>query len=76
MKKKKQKNKFLEQLANNSPNSGQFKKTLQDIKDDLNIEYPKFLKAINSKKLSQQEKRQITNEFTELLQELADTFDD
>ena len=69
-------NKFLDDLANNSPNAGQFKRTLQDIKDDLNVEYPKFLKAINSKKLTQDDKREKTSEFIRLLEELADKMQD
>ena len=69
-------NKFLDDLANNCPNAGQFKRTLQDIKDDLNIEYPKFLKAINSKKLTQDDKREKTSEFIRLLEELADKMQD
>ena len=77
IKNKKEKDKFYEALANNSPNSEQFgQATQQQIKKDLNKEYPKLLKAIDSKKLTQEQKRKITLEFTELLQELADTFDD
>ena len=69
-------NKFLDDLAINCPNAGQFKRTLQDIKYDLNVEYPKFLKAINSKKLTQDDKREKTSEFIRLLEELADKMQD
>ena len=73
----KARNKFLEDLANNSPNTGMFDKpTLKEIKKQLNVEYPKFLKAIDSKKLTQEQKRKITLDFTDLLQELVDSFDD
>ena len=75
--KKKKRNKFLEDLANNSPNAGMFDKpTLKDIKKQLNEEYPKLMKAINSKKLTQQEKRAKAEEFTRLLEELADHYMD
>ena len=70
-------NKFLEDLANNSPNEGMFDKpTLKDIKKQLNDQYPKLMKAINSKTLTQQQKRTKAEEFTRLLEELADHYMD
>lgn len=73
----KAKNKFLEDLANNSPNAAMFDKpTLKEIKKQLNIEYPNLLKAIDSKKLTQEQKKAITLEFTQLLEELADAYTD
>ena len=74
---KKDKEKFLNDLANNTPNADMFDKpTLKDIKKQLNDEYPKLMKAINSKKLTQQEKRTKAEEFTRLLEELADHYMD
>ena len=67
--------KFLEQLANNIPNSEMFERTLADMKKDLNIEYPKLLKAINNKKLTQAQKTEAAMEFTRLLEEFAEEFD-
>ena len=67
--------KFLEQLANNIPNSEMFERTLADMKKDLNIEYPKLLKAINNKKLTQAQKTEAAMEFTRLLEEFAEVFD-
>jgi len=67
--------KFLEQLANNIPNSEMFERTLADMKRDLNIEYPKLLKAINNKKLTQAQKTEAAMEFTRLLEEFAEEFD-
>lgn len=73
----KARNKFLEDLANNSPNAGMFDKpTLKDIKKQLNKDYPKLMKAINSKTLTQQQKRTKAEEFTRLLEELADHYMD
>jgi len=73
----KARNKFLEDLANNSPNEGMFDKpTLKDIKKQLNEDYPKLMKAINSKTLTQQQKRTKAEEFTRLLEELADHYMD
>ena len=74
---KKKTNKFLDDLANNSPNAGMFDKpTLKEIKKQLNEEYPKLWKAIDSKKLTQEQKKAITLEFTQLLEELADAYTD
>ena len=74
---KKDKEKFLNDLANNTPNADMFDKpTLKDIKKQLNDEYPKLMKAINSKKFTQQEKRTKAEEFTRLLEELADHYMD
>ena len=67
--------KFLEQLANNIPNAEMFERTLADMKEDLNIEYPKLLKAINNKKLNQAQKTEAAMEFTRLLEEFAEEFD-
>jgi len=67
--------KFLEQLANNIPNSEMFERTLANMKRDLNIEYPKLLKAINNKKLTQAQKTEAAMEFTRLLEEFAEEFD-
>ena len=67
--------KFLEQLANNIPNSEMFERTLADMKKDLNIEYPKLLKSINNKKLTQAQKTEAAMEFTRLLEEFAEEFD-
>jgi hypothetical protein len=67
--------KFLEQLANNIPNSEMFDRTLADMKKDLNKEYPKLLKAINDKKLTQTQKKEAAMAFTELLEEFAEVFD-
>jgi len=73
----KARNKFLDDLANNSPNADMFDKTtLKDIKKQLNEEYPKLMKAINSKTLTQQQKRSKAEEFTRLLEELADHYMD
>jgi|TARA_A200000159_G_scaffold164694_1_gene195536 hypothetical protein len=65
----------LEQLANNIPNAEMFERTLADMKEDLNIEYPKLLKAINNKKLTQAQKTEAAMEFTRLLEEFAEEFD-
>ena len=67
--------KFFDQLANNIPNSEMFDRTLADMKKDLNIEYPKLLKAIDNKKLTQAQKKEIAMEFTQLLEEFAEEFD-
>ncbi len=67
--------KFLEQLANNIPNSEMFERTIADMKKDLNVEYPKLLKAINNKKLTQAQKTEAAMEFTRLLEEFAEEFD-
>ena len=73
----KERNKFFDDLANNSPNAGMFPKPkLKDTINELNKEYPKLMKAINSKKLTQQEKRTKAEEFTRLLEELADHYMD
>ena len=65
----------MEQLANNIPNAEMFERTLADMKEDLNIEYPKLLKAINNKKLTQAQKTEAAMEFTLLLEEFAEVFD-
>ncbi len=46
--------------------------TKKDIVEKLNKEYPKLLKNINNKKISQKDKKKIAMEFTDFLQELAD----
>ena len=51
-------------------------RTLQDIRNNLNNEYPKFLKAVYSTRLTQQEKKEKTIEFICLLEELANTIKD
>ena len=65
---------WTDALADNIPNSDMFKRSLAEIKKDLNDEYPKLLKAIDSKKLTQEQKKAITLEFTQLLEELADAY--
>jgi hypothetical protein len=67
---------WTDALADNIPNSDMFKRSLAEIKKDLNDEYPKLLKAIDSKKLTQEQKKAITLEFTQLLEELADAYTD
>lgn len=67
--------KFLDQLANNTPNSEMFVRTLAEMKKELNVEYPKLLKAINNKKLTQAQKKEVAMEFTRLLEEFAEEFD-
>lgn len=51
--------KFLDQLANNTPNSEMFVRTLAEMKKELNVEYPKLLKAIDNKKLTQAQKKEV-----------------
>lgn len=53
-----------------------FDRTLADMKKDLNIEYPKLLKAIDNKKLTQAQKKEIAMEFTRLLEDFVDAFND
>ncbi len=46
--------------------------TNKKIVEKLNKEYPKFLKNINNKKISQEDKKNLALEFTKFLEELAD----
>ena len=46
--------------------------TNKKIVEKLNKEYPKFLKNINNKKISQNDKKKMALEFTKFLEELAD----
>jgi len=46
--------------------------TKKEIIEKLNKEYPKLLKNINNKKISQAEKKKKAMEFTKFLEELAD----
>ena len=46
--------------------------TKKEIVEKLNKEYPKLLKNINNKKISQKDKKKLAMEFTKLLEELAD----
>jgi hypothetical protein len=66
---------WTDALADNIPNSDMFKRSLAEIKKDLNDEYPKLLKAIESKKLTPAQKKQAAMEFIRLLEEFAEEFD-
>ena len=68
--------KSFHQKSNHAHNSDQVERTLQDIRNNLNNEYPKFLKAVYSTRLTQQEKKEKTIEFICLLEELANTIKD
>ena len=46
--------------------------TKKEIVEKLNKEYPKLLKNINNKKISQKDKKKLAMEFTKFLEELAD----
>ena len=46
--------------------------TKKNIVEKINREYPKLLKNINNKKISQKDKKKIAMEFTKFLEELAD----
>ena len=46
--------------------------TKKEIIKKLNKEYPKLLKNINNKKISQKDKKKLAMEFTKFLEELAD----
>ena len=46
--------------------------TKKTIVEKLNKEYPKFLKNIDNKKISQEDKKKMALEFTKFLEELAD----
>ena len=52
-----------------------FVRTLAEMKKELNVEYPKLLKAIDNKKLTQAQKKEVAMEFTRLLEEFAEEFD-
>ena len=65
----------MEQLANNIPTEELIERTPADKKEDINIDYPKLLKAINNKKLTQAQKTEAAMEFTRLLEEFAEEFD-
>ncbi len=45
--------------------------TKKEIVEKLNKEYPKLLKNINNKKISQKDKKKLAMEFTKFLEELA-----
>ena len=46
--------------------------TKKQLLEKLNKEYPKLLKNINNKKISQQDKKKLAMEFTKFLEELED----
>ena len=46
--------------------------TKKELKNKLNKEYPKFLKKINTKKLTQKQKKKEAEEFTKWLEDLAE----
>ena len=46
--------------------------TKKQLLEKLNKEYPKLLKNINNKKISQQDKKKLAMEFTKFFEELAD----
>ena len=46
--------------------------TKKQLLEKLNKEYPKLLKTISNKKISQAEKKKKAMEFTKFLEELAD----
>ena len=46
--------------------------TKKQLLEKLNKEYPKLLKNINNKKISQQDNKKLAMEFTKFLEELAD----
>ena len=47
--------------------------TKKEIVEKLNKEYPKMLKTIQNKKVSEKVKKKTALEFTKFLEELADT---
>mgnify|MGYP000055711173 FL=1 len=67
---------WTDALADNIPNSDMFKRSLPELKNELNEEYPKLLKAIDNKKLTQAQKKEIAMEFTRLLEDFVDAFND
>ncbi len=67
---------WTDALADNIPNSDMFKRSLLELKNELNEEYPKLLKAIDNKKLTQAQKKEIAMEFTQLLEDFVDAFND
>jgi len=68
--------KFLDDLANNSPHEEMFlPPNLDEIKQELNKEYPKLIKAIHNKKLTQAQKKEAAMKFTDLLEEFAEAFE-
>ena len=67
---------WTEELAHNTPNEGMFERSLDDIKKELNEEYPKLLKSIESKKLTQAQKKEVAMEYTALLEEFVEAFND
>ncbi len=46
--------------------------TRKKLIEKLNKEYPKFVKTISNKRISQKDKRQAAETFTEFLEQLAD----
>lgn len=67
--------KFLDSLSNNTPNSDMFERSLSDIKEELNEQYPILIKTLHNKKLTQAQKKQAAMEFTALLEEFVETFE-
>ena len=67
---------WTDALADNIPNSDMFKRSLPELKNELNEEYPKLLKAIDNKKLTQAQKKEMAMEFTRLLEDFVDAFND
>lgn len=65
---------WTEELAHNTPNEGMFERSLDDIKKELNEEYPKLIKSIQSKKLTQAQKKEVAMEYTDLLEEFVKAY--
>jgi hypothetical protein len=65
---------WTEELAHNTPNEGMFERSLDDIKKELNEEYPKLIKSIQSKKLTQAQKKEVAMEYTDLLEEFVEAY--
>ena len=45
--------------------------TKKELLEKLNKEYPKLLKNVNNKKISQKDKKKLAMEFTKFLEQLA-----
>ena len=52
-----------------------FERSLSDIKEELNEQYPILIKTLHNKKLTQAQKKQAAMEFTALLEEFVETFE-
>ena len=46
--------------------------TKKELLEKLNKEYPKLLKNVNNKKISQKDKKKLAMEFTKFLEQLPD----